>query len=90
MNINKNRHRDIIAQAQSGTGKTATYSIGILQNIDHTIPNTQASSQGAGHSLPVNSGKLLVLCKMVSARSHSFLYTASLKSGMRLPTGQPL
>jgi translation initiation factor 4A len=35
------RH-DIIAQAQSGTGKTATFSIGMLQNIDETLNETQA------------------------------------------------
>lgn len=34
--------RDIIAQAQSGTGKTATFSIGVLQNIDETSLETQA------------------------------------------------
>lgn len=34
--------RDVIAQAQSGTGKTATFSIGILQSIDTTSRETQA------------------------------------------------
>jgi len=34
------------------------------------IPKTQASSQGAGHSLPVNSGKLLVECKISAASFH--------------------
>ncbi|KAJ2909322.1 translation initiation factor eIF4A [Coemansia aciculifera] len=34
--------RDVIAQAQSGTGKTATFSISILQKIDPTIPQIQA------------------------------------------------
>ena len=34
--------RDIIAQAQSGTGKTACFSIGILQIIDTTKKATQA------------------------------------------------
>jgi len=34
--------RDVIAQAQSGTGKTATFSIGILQAIDTSIRETQA------------------------------------------------
>jgi len=34
--------RDVIAQAQSGTGKTATLSIGILQSIDTTLRETQA------------------------------------------------
>ena len=36
--INK---RDVIAQAQSGTGKTATFAIGALQLIDLTNNNTQ-------------------------------------------------
>ncbi|KAG8787251.1 translation initiation factor eIF4A [Serendipita sp. 397] len=33
---------DVIAQAQSGTGKTATFSISILQRIDITLKQTQA------------------------------------------------
>ncbi|KAJ2519596.1 translation initiation factor eIF4A [Coemansia sp. RSA 1939] len=33
---------DVIAQAQSGTGKTATFSISILQQIDPSLPHTQA------------------------------------------------
>ena len=33
---------DTIAQAQSGTGKTATFSISVLQNIDLTMNKTQA------------------------------------------------
>ncbi|KAJ2719762.1 translation initiation factor eIF4A [Coemansia sp. Benny D115] len=33
---------DVIAQAQSGTGKTATFSISILQKVDPTVPSTQA------------------------------------------------
>ncbi|MBW0509374.1 hypothetical protein O181_049089 [Austropuccinia psidii MF-1] len=34
--------RDVIAQAQSGTGKTATFSIAILQAIDTHVRETQA------------------------------------------------
>ncbi|KAJ3337990.1 translation initiation factor eIF4A [Gonapodya sp. JEL0774] len=34
--------RDVIAQAQSGTGKTATFSISILQSIDVSVKETQA------------------------------------------------
>lgn len=34
--------RDTVAQAQSGTGKTATFSIGLLQVIDNKSPNCQA------------------------------------------------
>uniref|UniRef100_F6XF93 RNA helicase n=2 Tax=Ciona intestinalis TaxID=7719 RepID=F6XF93_CIOIN len=34
--------RDVIAQAQSGTGKTATFSISVLQMIDTQLRDTQA------------------------------------------------
>ena len=34
--------RDTIAQAQSGTGKTATFTIGLLQNIDIANRDCQA------------------------------------------------
>ncbi|KAK0482710.1 hypothetical protein IW261DRAFT_1562400 [Armillaria novae-zelandiae] len=33
---------DVIAQAQSGTGKTATFSISILQQLDMSVKGTQA------------------------------------------------
>ena len=33
--------RDVIAQAQSGTGKTATFSIAILQRIDTSLNDCQ-------------------------------------------------
>ena len=36
------RGRDTIAQAQSGTGKTATFAISSLQLIDHDLQEVQA------------------------------------------------
>ena len=36
------RGRDVIAQAQSGTGQTATFSIAMLQTIDISLRETQA------------------------------------------------
>jgi ATP-dependent RNA helicase len=36
------RARDVIAQAQSGTGKMATFSIGVLQRVDIGLRETQA------------------------------------------------
>jgi ATP-dependent RNA helicase len=34
--------RDVIAQAQSGTGKTATFSMSVLQSVDVKLADTQA------------------------------------------------
>jgi translation initiation factor 4A len=36
------KKRDVIAQGQSGTGKTACFVIGVLENIDITLKKTQA------------------------------------------------
>lgn len=36
------QHRDVIGQAQSGMGKTATYSIGLLEVINPDLKDTQA------------------------------------------------
>ena len=35
-------NHDLIAQAQSGTGKTATFAIGMLQNLNEDLDKTQA------------------------------------------------
>jgi superfamily II DNA/RNA helicase len=43
--------RDIIAQAQSGSGKTGTFSIGVLENIDLTQQKTQAIILAPTHEL---------------------------------------
>jgi len=45
------RRRDIIAQAQSGTGKTGCFVIGILNNIDFEKKNTQALILAPTHEL---------------------------------------
>ena len=34
--------QDLIAQAQSGTGKTATFTISVLQRLDPAVQTTQA------------------------------------------------
>ena len=52
------------------------------------MPSVQAYSHGAGHSLPVKSGKLLVACRRSTAAAISALHTWSFHSGMRLPRGQ--
>mmetsp|Transcript_5348 Transcript_5348/g.17312 ORF Transcript_5348/g.17312 Transcript_5348/m.17312 type:complete len:337 (-) Transcript_5348:5050-6060(-) len=54
------------------------------------MPSTQAPSQGAGHTRPVNSGKLLVASRRCSAAFHWPSYTSSFHSGILLPRGQPV
>ncbi len=53
------------------------------------MPSTQEDSHGAGHSLPVNSGKLLVAWRRSIAWRPSPRHVRSFHSGMRLPSGQP-
>ena len=43
--------RDLIAQAQSGSGKTGTFSIGMLQSIDVSVKSTQALIIAPTHEL---------------------------------------
>jgi translation initiation factor 4A len=58
-NINNNRHRDIIAQAQSGTGKTGAFSVGTLQLIDETVDETQALIIAPTHELADQTSKVI-------------------------------
>ena len=58
-NINNNRHRDIIAQAQSGTGKTGAFSVGTLQLIDETVDETQALIIAPTHELADQTAKVI-------------------------------
>ena len=53
------------------------------------MPRTQDPSQGAGQTLPVNSGKLLVWVSWLRASFQSLWNTRSLNLGMMLPRGQP-
>jgi hypothetical protein len=53
------------------------------------FPQLQAFSQGAGQTLPVNSGKLLVFSSRASAWALLPIMIMSFHSGMRLCSGQP-
>ena len=49
---NKNgKRRDIIAQAQSGTGKTGCFAVGVLNIIDPSLSHTQALILAPTHEL---------------------------------------
>ena len=54
------KERDVIAQAQSGTGKTATFSISILQRLDMSIKQCQALVLAPTRELALQIQKVLV------------------------------
>ena len=51
---------DVIAQAQSGTGKTATFSVSILQRLDPEIKGTQALILAPTRELALQIHKVVV------------------------------
>eukprot|EP00795_Rhopilema_esculentum_P002884 gene2884-1121_t len=64
--------RDVIAQAQSGTGKTATYSISALQNVDVKVRETQALILSPTRELAVQVQKvILALGDYMSVQCHA-------------------
>ena len=65
-------------------------SICLIVTASWLMPSTHDDSHGAGHSRPVNSGKLLVACSRSIASRHRSVRTRSFHSGIRLPSGQPL
>uniref|UniRef100_A0A1I8ELF5 RNA helicase n=1 Tax=Wuchereria bancrofti TaxID=6293 RepID=A0A1I8ELF5_WUCBA len=52
--------RDVIAQAQSGTGKTATFSIAVLQSLDISLRETQALILSPTRELAVQIQKVVL------------------------------
>ncbi len=53
------------------------------------MPSTHDASHGAGHSRPVNSGKLFVACRRSIACAALAAPREVVPLGMRLPSGQP-
>ncbi|KAE9409335.1 DEAD-domain-containing protein [Gymnopus androsaceus JB14] len=54
------KEHDVIAQAQSGTGKTATFSVAILQRIDLSLNATQAIILAPTRELALQTHKVVV------------------------------
>ncbi len=50
---------DIIAQSQSGTGKTGTFTIGLLSRIDHRDKNVQAIVLSHTHELSIQTYRVI-------------------------------
>jgi ATP-dependent RNA helicase len=89
--------RDVIAQAQSGTGKTATFSIGILQSIDTQSNETQALVLSPTRELAQQIQKVLMaLGSYMSVEVHACIGGKSigddirrLDAGVQIVSGTP-
>jgi len=76
--------RDVIAQAQSGTGKTATFSISILQRIDHTQPNLQALVMAPTRELAQQIQKVMcALGDYLNIKVHACIGGTSIRDDQR-------
>ncbi|KAI8608955.1 elongation factor 4A, partial [Chytriomyces sp. MP71] len=75
---------DVIAQAQSGTGKTATFSISALQSIDMNLKKTQALILAPTRELAQQIQKVvLALGDYLNVDCHACIGGTSIKDDMR-------
>merc|ERR1712038_1403809 len=81
---------DVIAQAQSGTGKTATFSISILQQIDTSLAQCQALILAPTRELAQQIQKVVMaLGDYMGAQCHACIGGTSMGEDMRkLEAGQ--
>jgi translation initiation factor 4A len=78
------RGRDVIAQAQSGTGKTATFSISILQQIDLNNKDCQALILAPTRELAQQIQKVvLALGDFMQATCHACIGGTNVKEDMK-------
>lgn len=76
--------RDVIAQAQSGTGKTATFSISILQRIDETQAHLQALVMAPTRELAQQIQKVMVsLGDYMNVKVHACIGGTSIRDDLR-------
>jgi translation initiation factor 4A len=88
---------DIIAQAQSGTGKTATFTIGILQRLDYSIPDCQALILAPTRELAQQIQKVVIaLGDYLNAKCHACIGgtrvsddITKLRNGVHIVVGTP-
>uniref|UniRef100_A0A0N4W204 RNA helicase n=1 Tax=Haemonchus placei TaxID=6290 RepID=A0A0N4W204_HAEPC len=76
--------RDVIAQAQSGTGKTATFSIAILQRIDEKKPCVQALVMAPTRELAQQIQKVMcALGDYMKVKVHACIGGTSIRDDQR-------
>lgn len=89
--------KDVIAQAQSGTGKTATFSIGCLQQLDYSLPQAQALILAPTRELATQIQKVVdALGDYLGVRAYACIGGTSvredinaLQSGVHVVVGTP-
>jgi len=81
---------DVIAQAQSGTGKTATFAITVLQTIDTSLRETQALILAPTRELAQQIQKcVMALGDYMGAQCHACIGGTSIREDMsKLDAGQ--
>lgn len=78
------KEHDVIAQAQSGTGKTATFSIAILQQIDTSLPQCQALILAPTRELATQIQKVVIsLGDFMNATCHACIGGTNVREDMR-------
>jgi translation initiation factor 4A len=83
--------RDIIAQAQSGTGKTATFSIGALSRVDLNDKNNQVLILSPTHELTKQTAKVIrsLSTMMVGLRVQTMIGGSSIEGDAEFMYGAP-
>lgn len=89
--------KDVIAQSQSGTGKTAVFSIGVLQMLDTSVNETQALTLSPTRELAEQTQKvLLALGDFMNVQCHACIGGKSvgedirrLQMGVQVVSGTP-
>lgn len=88
---------DVLAQSQSGTGKTATFSISVLQNIDTEVAKTQALILAPTRELALQIQKVVLsLGDFLNVKCHACIGgtlvqddIAKLREGVHVVVGTP-
>lgn len=76
---------DVIQQAQSGTGKTATFCSGILQQLDYSLPQCQALVLAPTRELAQQIEKVMrALGDYLQVRVHACVGGTSIREDLRI------
>jgi len=76
--------KDVIAQAQSGTGKTATFTVSVLQRIDENLPECQALVMAPTRELAQQIQKVVIaLGEYLGVKCHACIGGTNVRDDQR-------